>query len=460
MTDFAPLPIDRLACDGPLPAALYERRGANTLLLLAAGRPLTAAVLDRLRDRNVTEVIVERAFLPALSRPAPAADEPVREPIPVTAGRRLPADAVIRTLTRPAAAGAGALPARLRAAADRRAALAEGVGELFAGVGRGGVDGAGLRALSNRIVADLCEDFDLFARLGLARAGGEEPPGERAEPGLARLREQAVRTAHLALATGAVAGLRRGELADLAAGCLAHDAGMTRIAPGLWDTPRKLDAAGFAAVAEHPRHTLELLKDVPGLSAAARAVAVQVHERADGSGYPFGLSGGRAHRLARLAQVADAYCGMTADRPHRPALGSHAAVRTLLAGALRGRFDADAVRAFLETVGVFPPGCGVTLSDGRCGRVSEPTRDRPAGPRVELWDPLAGRFTGETVDLAARPPLGAGAPDADAERPHVVAVADPRPSVPDAPSVRDAAPARPPAPDVMGGFLTAPANGG
>ena len=434
MTDLAPLPLSRLACDGPLPAALYELRDGAPRLLLAAGQPVTAANLARLRDRGVRELAVDRAFLAAVSTPDPAAapggdDEEVREPVPAAATRRLGPDAFLRTLTRPAGP---ATPAREAAAAARRDALAGGVADLLAAAdparpafagrfasssnhsasnrsARPAVDGAGLRSLGGQIVAGLAADYDLFARVGLDFAvppDGDPGRDTDRDPGAARLREQAVRSAHLAIAVGAAAGLRREDLEALAMGCLVHDAGMLRVPRAAWDGPGRLDAAAFAAVRRHPAHTYELLCGVRGLPPGARAVAVQLHERADGSGYPLGLAGVRVHPLARIAAVADAYCGMTADRPHRPARTPHDAVRTLAAGAVRGAFDADAVRALLEAVGAFPVGSGVRLSDGRRGRVARAAPDRPAGPRVELRDPLTGRYTGEWVEVGVATAAG------------------------------------------------------
>ncbi|MFH5804490.1 HD-GYP domain-containing protein [Alienimonas sp. DA493] len=432
------------------------------MLLLAQGAELSPALLDRLRDRGVCELIVDADFLAEITAPDPEPgardDGPSREPVPVAAGRRLPADALIRELTRPPGP---ATPERERAAHARRTALAARLGELFQGVGpfagraapaRGvrshgrRIDVHGLRELSVQSVADLCADFDLFTTVGLAppaagaagRAGGgrhekesDEDDEPRIDPALlAQVREHGVRTAHLALAIGTVAGLRRWELEQLAMGCLVHDAGMLRVDPAYWNVPHRLDRVAFAAVAEHPRYTLDLLSGAAEVPAAARAVAAQIHERADGSGYPFRLREGRVHRLARLAAVADAYCGMTADRPHRPALSAHDAVRVLAADAVRGRFDPAAVRAFLETVGVFPPGTEVALSDGRCGRVLEADRERPAGPRVELWDPFENRFTGEVIDLAARRTGAAGRTGVASvlgwgDRPRIVAAGEP-----------------------------------
>jgi DNA-binding NarL/FixJ family response regulator len=46
---------------------------------------------------------------------------------------------------------------------------------------------------------------------------------------------------------------------------------------------------------------------------------------------------------------------MTQDRPHRPALTPEAAAEQLSFEAARGRLDAEAVRAVLETAGHPPP---------------------------------------------------------------------------------------------------------
>ena len=425
LSAFARLPLDRVKT-GVLPASLYEVREGGARLLLAAGETVGPKTLARLRRRGVRDLVVERAFLKHVRTPGADADdrEPPREPVPLGEARRVPEDALIRALTKPAGVAG---PARAAAAAARRDAIAARVNRLFASAslaeaGAGGpvVDGAGLRELSVQSVADLAEDLDLFARIGLDRPTADRKPWEPAGDARDRLREHSVRTAHLALAVGAVMGLRRDELENLAMGCLIHDAGMTRIDVALWDSPRRLSAVEFLEITKHPLRTFDLLADVPEVPVAARMVAYQLHERWDGGGYPRRRSGRQIHRLARIAAVADAYCGLTADRPHRPALAPHAAARKLAAAAVRGSFDPDAVRGFLETVSVFPLGSGVRLSDGRSGRVIEARRHRPAEPLIELWDPLAGRFTGETVDLAAGPTD----PGATADRPRIVSAGD------------------------------------
>ena len=73
------------------------------------------------------------------------------------------------------------------------------------------------------------------------------------------------------------------------------------------------------------------------------------HERPDGRGYPYGLSGEDIPLEARIIAVADAYEAMTADRVYRPALGHETARAELEAGA-GTQFDAEVVRAFLRVL--------------------------------------------------------------------------------------------------------------
>jgi DNA-binding NarL/FixJ family response regulator len=81
------------------------------------------------------------------------------------------------------------------------------------------------------------------------------------------------------------------------------------------------------------------------------AVAVQHHERLDGSGYPRGLTGEAITPAGRVLAAADAYHAMTEARPYRPALSANAAASELRAGVRASLFDADASDAVLRAAG-------------------------------------------------------------------------------------------------------------
>jgi HD-GYP domain-containing protein (c-di-GMP phosphodiesterase class II) len=81
------------------------------------------------------------------------------------------------------------------------------------------------------------------------------------------------------------------------------------------------------------------------------AMAVQLRERLDGSGYPRGLTGAMISTPARVLAAADAYQSMVEPRAHRPALAPADAAAELKREVAQGRLDADAVNAVLAAAG-------------------------------------------------------------------------------------------------------------
>jgi DNA-binding CsgD family transcriptional regulator len=100
----------------------------------------------------------------------------------------------------------------------------------------------------------------------------------------------------------------------------------------------------------HPYLTDRMLASSEAL-APVRAIAVQHHERLDGSGYPRGLSGDALTPAGRILAAADAYHAMTEPRPHREAHPPEAAAAELRSGVRRALFDGDAVDAVLRAAG-------------------------------------------------------------------------------------------------------------
>jgi putative two-component system response regulator len=75
-------------------------------------------------------------------------------------------------------------------------------------------------------------------------------------------------------------------------------------------------------------------------------IVQQHHERLNGSGYPFGLSGNSIIEEARILAVADVVEAMASHRPYRPSLGIDKALEEILGN--RGiLYDSVAVDACL-----------------------------------------------------------------------------------------------------------------
>ena len=131
---------------------------------------------------------------------------------------------------------------------------------------------------------------------------------------------------------------------------LVHDLGRLGVPNTIWDKRGPLGHADAERVRLHPYLTERMLVCSPALAPLA-AVAVQHHERLDGSGYPRGLVGAALSPEGRILAAADFYHARTEPRPHRDACDAAEAASHLRAEARAGRLDAAAAAAVLSAAG-------------------------------------------------------------------------------------------------------------
>ena len=131
---------------------------------------------------------------------------------------------------------------------------------------------------------------------------------------------------------------------------LVHDLGRLGVSNAIWDKKGELTHAETERVRLHPYLTERMLAYSPVLAPLA-AIAVQHHERLDGSGYPRGLPGGAMSPEGKVLAAADFYQSRTEPRPHRPARTVDDAAAELRAEVKAGRMDGQAVAAVLAAAG-------------------------------------------------------------------------------------------------------------
>ena len=120
---------------------------------------------------------------------------------------------------------------------------------------------------------------------------------------------------------------------------------------------------------------------------------MQVHERADGSGYPRGLKGEEIHDYASIIGLVDIYSAMIKDRPYRDRIEQNRAVRDIIASTIKGKFPVKIVKVFLNQISFFPLGSYVKLNDRSVGRVTDTDPGFPLRPTVEIiYDSLGGKL--------------------------------------------------------------------
>jgi len=154
------------------------------------------------------------------------------------------------------------------------------------------------------------------------------------------------RVAELARATGEKMGLDKEQLMGLYIGGLLHDIGKISIPGEILTYPGKLTEAEWRLIRAHTRRGYEILKDTKFPWPVAE-IALQHHERLDGSGYPQGLKGEEIFLEARILAVADVVEAMASHRPYRPAHGIKAALIEIVRN--KGKlYDPEVVDACLS----------------------------------------------------------------------------------------------------------------
>jgi HD-GYP domain-containing protein (c-di-GMP phosphodiesterase class II) len=156
--------------------------------------------------------------------------------------------------------------------------------------------------------------------------------------------------AELAAAAGHQLGLPADEVAQLRRAGLVSGFGRLGISNSIWDKPGPLGTGERERVRLHPYLTERMLQQ-SGWLAPLGAIAVQLRERLDGSGYPRGLSGNGITVAGRVLGAADAYQSMREPRPYREALSAEQAAAELRADVAAGRLAADAVESVLSAAG-------------------------------------------------------------------------------------------------------------
>ncbi len=156
------------------------------------------------------------------------------------------------------------------------------------------------------------------------------------------------RVGDIAAAIGEELGLDPGRLEGLRVAGRLHDIGKIAIPAEILTRPGRLSVEERSLIQLHPRAGYDVLVDVPFPWPVA-LVALQHHERLDGSGYPEGLAGEAIILEARIVAVADVLEAMSSHRPYRESLGVEVAMAELESGA-GTRYDAAVVAACVTQI--------------------------------------------------------------------------------------------------------------
>ncbi|CDM23081.1 HD-GYP domain-containing protein [Castellaniella defragrans] len=164
---------------------------------------------------------------------------------------------------------------------------------------------------------------------------------------------------------------------------LLHDIGKVRDPD---ETPGKLGRPiqpPQELMRKHPQSGAEVLRRDPGVPPEVIDVCLHHHERIDGKGFPDGLAGGDLSLLARMAAVCNYYDEVTSTRPFKKGWDPAFALYKMLKS--EGQFDMDVLGAFVRTVGRYPLGSIISLTQSELGLVVAQNPHAPELPVVKIF---------------------------------------------------------------------------
>jgi putative two-component system response regulator len=143
-------------------------------------------------------------------------------------------------------------------------------------------------------------------------------------------------------------GLTQTEVQLISIACQLHDIGKVGLPEGILLQEGQYSEAELKKIKLHTTIGAEILSNSnSALLQAAETIALNHHERWDGSGYPNGISGEQIPLSARLCAVADVFDALTTPRPYKKEVSVEEAL-ALIIGASGSLFDPQIVQVFKD----------------------------------------------------------------------------------------------------------------
>lgn len=133
-----------------------------------------------------------------------------------------------------------------------------------------------------------------------------------------------------------------------------HDIGKLFVPNAILEKPGQLTKEAMNVVKGHPYYTFSVLKTIEGLERVAGWAAAH-HEKLNGEGYPFRVSGSELSSCARILAVADIFTALAEDRPYRKGMIRKDIEEIMRSMAASGQLDARIVKLVFDSYDEIAP---------------------------------------------------------------------------------------------------------
>lgn len=179
----------------------------------------------------------------------------------------------------------------------------------------------------------------------------------------------------ISILVGSVMGLNRNQLEVLGVSAILHDIGKALTDFRILNKPAKLDPEEYEKVKLHTKEGYELLKSRTSLSFVIPHIALQHHEREDGSGYPRGLTNKRIHPYAKIIAIGDVFAAMTSDRVYQRPVHPSLAIQEICNNAPK-KFHQATVDCFIKIAAPYVRGNILRLNNNQTVTVTYISRNK------------------------------------------------------------------------------------
>ena len=202
-----------------------------------------------------------------------------------------------------------------------------------------------------------------------------------------------------AVAFASFLGMPEERLHNVGLAGLLHDYGKALIPNEILTAPRSLTFQEFEIMRSHLALGIEKIKQFSSVDQEAIEGIAQHHEKHNGTGYPYRLSGKQIGVFGRILSLSDVYDALSSKRVYKDALPPNKALGMMY--KMRGQAWAPGyVERFIKMVGIFPVGTAVELSNEHRGIVCRSNPNFPAQPCVLVaQDPSGREIQPQFIDL-------------------------------------------------------------
>lgn len=174
-----------------------------------------------------------------------------------------------------------------------------------------------------------------------------------------------------------------------------HDIGKSKIDESILNKPAKLTNEEYKMIKQHTLLGKDIIEKSMGPSALS-LVALQHHERLNGTGYPNGIHGSQMHPISKIVAVADVYSAMISSRVYQQKRDLLIVLKELHRLSF-SELDPFVVQTFIRNMIPNFLGKNVSLTTGEVGRIimTHPT---------DFFKPLI-QVEDNYIDLAHNPQI-------------------------------------------------------